>query len=101
MTYQQVIEQSKTFTNRQKKQLAYYLLYPTLQKDKKKQFEQLFDIKIDFDTFGNITKTESFETKNKRIWRSKEQFDLKGEFDNIRKYIYDEEYYNYITNNNG
>ena len=48
MTYQQVIEQTKTFTTQQRRQLAYYLLYPTLQEDKKKKFEQLFDFKIEY-----------------------------------------------------
>ena len=49
MTYQEVIEQSKTFTIQQRRDLAYFLLYPTLQKKEKTLFDNFFDVKIDLE----------------------------------------------------
>ncbi len=59
MTYKQVIEQSKTFTTQQRKQLGYYFLYPTLKKDKREQFEHFFE--FNFDTIKDEIKKEQQE----------------------------------------
>ena len=49
MTYKQIIEQTNSFTTEQRRQLAYFLLYPTLKNEEKKLFDKYFDIKIDFE----------------------------------------------------
>lgn len=47
MTYKETIQQAEHFTNKQRQQIGYYFLYPTLKKEEKKKFNQLLNIELD------------------------------------------------------
>ena len=54
ISYLNTIKQAAHFTVEQRRQIAYYFLYPTLQEENKKKFDQLFDIKIDINPLNEM-----------------------------------------------
>ena len=94
MTLTETIKETEKMTKEEFKALFFYMLKTAITKYKKFHFLE------DFMTGENPIREYDFEKesnkvlkqKNKRIWKSKGQIDLKGELDdvNIRDYIYDE-----------
>ena len=46
MTVEQIVKQTRAFTTEQKQELAYYMLFPTIKEDKKKDFMNFFNFNI-------------------------------------------------------
>jgi len=47
MSYQEVLEQTKTLTKEQKQSLAYFLLFSTISEEQRKEYENLLHYKKD------------------------------------------------------
>lgn len=63
MTIKEILEQRDSLTIKQRKQIAYRFLYPILQKSKKEQFKQIFDV----DFISSESKFENEEQINPSI----------------------------------
>ena len=87
MTVQQIIKQTEKFTIDQKQQLGYYMLFTTLNEEKKYNLMQLFDYKIDSEILQPDTKKDIGETidgicgPGKNLWNE----DAQGYINKLRE----------------
>ena len=82
MTFQEILKETESFTIEQQQQLAYYILFSTLNEDKKKDFMQLFNYK---------NKSENYTSNKYNLldvfgdWKNKLPSDLVIEEDEFYK----------------